>query len=208
MDHANFHLDIKALSEAGKFDGLAAGYGNVDLHGDVFAPGVFTKSIAQRPPAMLLHHDIKRPAGRWDAFTETAAGLHVHGTLALDAADGREAYALLKAGALKGLSVGFIATKSEPSPNGRLIRDGHLVEISLVSAPSNPVTQISNVKGTPDVRELEEILRNAGLSGRKSKMLAASAIRAAAEAETPMLSEKAVRLINSSIQQLQSYGRQ
>lgn len=184
MDHASFPLNVKKLTEAGQIEGLAAGYGNVDSHGEVFAPGAFAKSIANiksgRSPAMLLHHDHRRPVGRWDAFKETPAGLSVSGSLALDATDGKEAYALLKAGALGGLSVGFLPIKQTENQRGVVtITEAELYEISLVSVPSNPITKISGVKAVADVRDLEALLIEAGMSRRKAKVAAAAAWRAA-----------------------------
>ncbi|MGN5375919.1 HK97 family phage prohead protease [Sphingomonas hankookensis] len=198
MDHATFPLDVKSLSEAGRIEGLAAGYGNIDAHGEVFAPGAFAKSIAAigsagRAPAMLLHHDLRRPAGKWDAFAETRAGMTVAGSLALDAADGREAYALLKAGALGGLSVGFRTIKERRGEGGTtIITEAELFEVSLVSVPSNPITKISAVKAIGDVRDLETLLRDTGMSGRKAKAAAAAAWRAANE--TPATNEIETKL--------------
>lgn len=185
MNHATFPLNIKSLSEAGQIEGLAAGYGNMDSHGEIFAPGTFSKSIAAfgaagRSPAMLLHHDVKRPVGRWDAFTESRAGMSVRGALTLDAADGREAYALLKGGALGGLSVGFRTIRANEAKDGTtIITEAELFEVSLVSVPSNPITKISGVKAVGDVRELESLLREAGMSGRRAKAAASAAWAAA-----------------------------
>lgn len=184
MNHAAFPFDIKSLSDAGQIEGLAAGYGNLDAHGDIFAPGAFTKSIAAisrggRTPAMLLHHDQRRPAGRWTDFAETPKGLVVKGHLAIEAADGREAYALLKGGALTGLSVGYREKAAKAGPQGaNLITEADLFEVSLVATPSNPITTISSVKGIGDVRDLENLLREHGFSSRKAKAAASAAWRA------------------------------
>lgn len=186
MHHATFPLDIKNLSDAGRIEGLAASYGNVDLHGEVFAKGAFAASIRSmqqggRQPALLLHHDPRRPAGCWDELVETERGLVVKGSLALDATDGREAYALLKAGALKGLSVGFRSRRRTEGKPGTpaTITEAELVEVSLVSTPSNPLTRIDQVKAATSAREIEELLRDAGMSGRRAKAAAAAAWRAA-----------------------------
>lgn len=179
MDHASFPLNVKSLSDEGSLAGIAAGYGNEDSHGDTFAPGAFAASLAGgRRVAMLLHHDHKRPAGRWDTFTETRTGLEAAGTIALGTADGAEAYALLKAGALTGLSVGFIPLERK----GGLIVKADLYEVSLVSVPSNPSTYVSNVKAAGSARELEDHLRALGLSSRRAKAAAAAAFRAADDA--------------------------
>src|SRR2546426_564387 len=58
-------------------------------------------------PAMLWQHDADEPIGVWTEMAEDAKGLRVKGQLCLDTARGKEAYALLKMGALNGLSIGF-----------------------------------------------------------------------------------------------------
>lgn len=185
MHHATFPLDIKSLTEAGQLEGLAAGYGNRDAHDETFAPGAFSKSIAAtraggRRVAMLLHHNPARPCGRWDTFAESKTGLSASGALALEVDDGREAYALLKAGALAGLSVGFRTLAFDKASDGsRIITEAELLEVSLVSTPSNPSTYISAVKGVHGVRDLEEILRSAGMPSRRAKAAATAAWRAA-----------------------------
>jgi HK97 family phage prohead protease len=195
MEHAYHPLDLKKLAE-GQISGLAAGYGNVDSHGETFAPGAFTESLrGSRPVAMLLHHDKYRPAGRWDGLTESDKGLHAAGTLALDAPDGREAYALAKAGALTGLSVGFIKREGR----GTVITKADLWEISLVAIPSNPLTYVEQVKSVANVRELEDHLREIGLSGRRAKAAAAAAFRAADEAKDDQaMAQVAERLAQST----------
>ena len=212
MEHANFHFQVKGLSDAGVIEGVAAGYGNVDAHGEIFAPGAFTASLKSmkaggRQPAMLLHHDINRPAGRWDTFTEKTDGLHVTGALALEAADGREAYALLKGGALAGLSVGFKPLKTKGSGAGTVITEAELFEVSLVAVPSNPKTRIQSVKGIGSVRDLEDLLREHGMSGRQAKRAANAAFKAAAQDEEPAISEKASREFAASIADLPRFHR-
>ncbi len=213
MQHANFPFQLKNISDAGLIEGIAAGYGNLDSHGDIFASGAFAASLnamkaGGRQPAMLLHHDLNRPAGRWDEFSESDKGLHVKGSLALDASDGREAYALLKGGALGGLSVGFRPVKTKSGPAGaNLITEAELFEVSLVAVPSNPVTRISSVKGIGNVRELEELLREHGMSGRAAKRAAGAAFRAAEQADEPILSEKAARNFTAAIKDLSRFHR-
>jgi hypothetical protein len=68
MEYSGFPLHIKSLSDTGQIEGLAAGYGNVDSHGDIIAPGAFATSIAMakandRWPVMLLHHEFEALPG-------------------------------------------------------------------------------------------------------------------------------------------------
>lgn len=194
MEHAFTPLDFKQFSQ-GKVQGLAASYDNVDSHGETFAPGAFTETLTSgRQVAMLLHHDPKRPVGRWDSLREHSKGLDVAGSLALDVPDGQEAYALTKAGALTGLSVGFVRKEGR----GSVITKAELYEISLVAVPSNPVTYVSGVKAFGSARELEDHLREIGLSGRRAKAAASAAFRAADAAQDEQVLAKAAERLSAS----------
>ena len=46
MERASFNLKIKSVDEAGKFTGIGAVFGNVDLGGDRIMPGAFTRTLA------------------------------------------------------------------------------------------------------------------------------------------------------------------
>jgi HK97 family phage prohead protease len=203
MEYSGFPLHIKSLTDAGQIEGLAAGYGNVDSHGDVIAPGAFATSIATAKasnhwPVMLLHHDPSRPVGRWDSFAETPSGLVAKGTLALGATDGKEAMALLKAGALTGLSVGFYEAKRSYGGDGvKTITEAKLMEVSLVAMPSNPKTRISSIKSIGNVRDIEDLLKEAGVSGRKAKAAASVAWRAIYETDESATADAALAAILS-----------
>ena len=57
MNHLDFILDTKAVTEDGQIEGLAAGYGNIDAGGDVIVPGaLFDVVVGQgKPPAKHFH---------------------------------------------------------------------------------------------------------------------------------------------------------
>lgn len=180
MNVAAFPLTIKALSPAGSIEGLAAAFGNVDLAKDRIIPGAFAKSIAGRdhPLPMLLHHHFDRPIGRWDSLQETPDGLIAKGQITLEVTDGREAYALARDGALTGLSIGYQVVKSAPGKGARDLLELALHEVSLVAIPANPRARISGIKSIAGARDIEELLTDAGMSGRKAKAAAAAAWRA------------------------------
>ena len=120
--------------------GYAALFGRPDLSGDVIEPGAFLASLVRRGASgvrMLWHHDPARPVGRWTAIREDRTGLFVEGLLAPFSQAGEEAAALIAAGALDGLSIGFktrLARKATPPARRRLVTID-LWEVSLVSFP-------------------------------------------------------------------------
>lgn len=163
------------------FSGYGAVFGNVDSYGDVIAPGAFAKSLASHysegsQPLMFLNHDAfgSLPIGRWTDMAEDGHGLKVHGEL-LDTQMGRDTYTALKAGAINGLSIGFrpieFATRSKPEDPRRTLKAVDLVEVSVVTLPANQKARVSAVKSMGedmDVRQLEELLRELGLSKSES----------------------------------------
>ena len=141
-----------ATDEAGTFTGYASVFGEPDSYGDTIKPGAFHKTLAKRSatggPAMFWNHNPDQPIGVWTELKEDERGLQVTGKLVMETAKGAEALALLKAGAVNGLSIGFRALASERGPNGgRVLTAIDLVEISLVSLPAASKARVTSVKG-------------------------------------------------------------
>ena len=164
--------DEKAIS------GYGSVFGNVDLQNDVVEPGAFSESIAElkasgRPQKMLWQH--YDPIGPWTDFAEDARGLFVSGVPLIDEVQqAREAYALAKAKVVDGLSIGYrVVEYSRNSETGvRHLKKLKLVEVSLVTEPANPMARVSSVKSGISVRDMEAVLRDAGLSIKDAKRVA------------------------------------
>ena len=157
-------LDIKTIADDGTFTGYASLFGVTDLGSDVVQAGAFTKSLKGKPASkvkMLRGHDASEPIGVWDSIVEDTRGLKATGRLILDTVKGRETYALLKVGALDGLSIGY-RTKSETYDRikkVRLLNELDLHEISIVTFPMLPTATISRVKSTDFSRLVSAINR-------------------------------------------------
>lgn len=160
-------FDAKAVKDDGTFEGYASKFGVKDLGDDIVMPGAFTKSLAERPAQrvkMLWQHDPTKPIGSWKHIAEDSKGLPVVGKLNLDVQQGREAHALMKDGAIDGLSIGYVTRDHAFVKGGaRELRAVDLHEISVVTFPMLPEATIDAVKDF-DPRELEAGLREAGLS--------------------------------------------
>ena len=188
METRGFPLEIKELSQAGEIVGLAAAFGNIDNGGDRIISGAFSKSLAEHKaagsmPAMLMHHDLKRPCGVWTELVETNEGLLAKGRFSIDAADGREAYALTRDGAMRGLSVGYIAEEKSYVADARELRAVKLFEVSLVAVPMNDRTRVQSIKSIHNAKDIADLLREAGLSGRQAKAAAGAAWRSINETD-------------------------
>lgn len=125
-----------------RFAGYAARFDRVDRGGDVVRRGAFAAAIkAGRGVPLLWQHDPARPIGRIEHVAEDARGLRVIGRLAETSAAAREAAALLRDGALDGLSFGYRVRESR-GERPRELTALDLVEVSLVTFPMQPRARV------------------------------------------------------------------
>lgn len=181
-------IELKAVGDDGTIEGYGSVFGVVDDWDDVVAAGAFKASLAEHKaagtmPAMLWQHDSRQPIGVWLEMVEDAKGLRVRGKLALDTVQGRETYALLKMGALNGLSIGFITRKwsYDQSTDIRTVLECDLWEISVVTFPANKSATVTNVKAAAEEmaapKDAERALRDAGFSKAEAKTFVSRVMR-------------------------------
>ena len=149
-------------AENGLIEGYASLFGEADQGGDVVAPGAFGASLRQlavagRKVKFLWQHDPARPIGIWHEVREDARGLRVRGEILADVAQGTEALALLRAGAVDGLSIGYRTVKAEPcrETGGRRLLEIDLWEVSLVTFPMLPTARA--MLAAPTAAEIMEL---------------------------------------------------
>ena len=176
--------EVKAEDDTRTVEGFGSVFNNVDSYSDIVMPGAFAKSIAKRNPVMLWQHNSDQPVGVWDTLEEQKKGLFVSGRI-LATTLGNDAYTLLKAGAISGLSIGYSPVKWETdSAKGvRKLTEVELYEISLVTFPANDKATITRVKSDDGAlmteRDFEEFLRDVGrLSQKEAKIVVADGYKA------------------------------
>jgi HK97 family phage prohead protease len=134
--------------------GYASLFWTRDLNDDVTAAGAFGASLAKTGAGgvkMLCQHDADRPVGVWDEAFEDGRGLFVRGRILDATPEGRLCAALVRAGAMDGLSIGFRTTKARPDESGRLrvLTEVDLWEVSIVTFPMLPGARIDTVSLLP-----------------------------------------------------------
>jgi HK97 family phage prohead protease len=223
MKTKDFALQVKDLSDAGTFTGYGSIFGNLDSYGEIVEAGAFAKSLARHAkektsPLLLWQHNSDEPIGTWEDLEEDAKGLKGTGRFVMETARGREVHALLKAGAVRGLSIGYREVKSEPQGNNRLLKELDLMEISIVSFPANRRASVTAVKsdrmeefarrlrdGEPmPVKEFEDILREAGVPKSMAVQIAsvgyAKAIRGEPEGgEANQLTDATLKALRAAV---------
>ena len=164
MLHKDFGLEIKATTDAGVIEGYGSTFGGEpDSVGDIIMPGAYKESLAEHSrrgttPKMFWQHDPHRPIGKWLDAKEDDHGLLMRGRLNMNVQQGREAYELLKAGDIDGLSIGYRTVTAEKDAKGqRLLREVELWEVSLVTFPMLPEARVSAKGDLPEAAALREL---------------------------------------------------
>ncbi|TMV76884.1 HK97 family phage prohead protease [Thioclava sp. BHET1] len=155
-------LETKILAEEdGAISGVAWKFDQPDRIGDMIEPGAF--KAAKFPLPMLFGHDINDPIGTWDAAEEKSGGLQLTGKLLVgEVARAREVSALVKAGAVRGISIGFVTRKAAARPGGgRTIKALELMEASLVTLPMHPGARVTSAKSAVSAIRLVTALNRA-----------------------------------------------
>lgn len=154
-------MRVKSLSETGGFSGYASVFDVVDSDRDVVQRGAFRKSLMARGAVKLLwQHQAEEPIGVFSVLREDEYGLYVEGRLLLEVQRGREAAALLKNGAMSGLSIGYRVQEYtiDEVTGYRLLHELELVEISLVTFPANERAVVHDVKAQSLVAQKQALM--------------------------------------------------
>lgn len=173
--------EFKATPE-GEFEGYASVFGNRDSYGDVVVPGAFTRTIAndRGRVKVLYQHDPSQPIGIPIEMREDDRGLLVRARIA-DTTLGRDTLALMRAGVITELSIGYDAVREEydNESSERKLTEIKLWEFSPVTWAANDLARITAVKQASDLDAvLDRLERIQWAKGR----LESPRLRAKAEA--------------------------
>ena len=161
-------------------------------------------------PMFLNHNDMGMPVGEWYEFEFDDTGMTAKGKLFTNTTAGNDVYTVMKESPnlFGGVSVGAFAEEAcwvdgegNPIMSGDddaeayfQITKGGLREVSVVMYPNNPQAEVMKLEafdaeGNPNVRVIEKVLREAGLS-RKDATTASSILkRIINESRKPVSSE-------------------
>ena len=147
-EHKYLAQPVQALDAKGSFEGYASLFNLIDMGRDIILPGAFQSSLDKSTAAqikMLWQHDVKSIIGHWIDLYEDRQGLYVKGQLNLKIKAAQEALALIEAGEIDGLSIGFRAKQARRDQHTgvRYLSQIDLVEISIVTFPMMPKARIN-----------------------------------------------------------------
>lgn len=191
MNKKDLSFEIKAVSDDGLFSGYASVFDNVDSYGDIVRKGAFVESIGEweakgKMPPILWNHDPSDPIGVYTKMQEDEKGLYVEGKLLIDDVPrAKQTHALMKAGVIDGLSIGYRVKEYLYNVDEEVtdLIKLSLREVSIVTFPANPETRIEAVKSRLDAGELptlpefEKFLREAGFSKSQATAIAGHGLR-------------------------------
>jgi HK97 family phage prohead protease len=151
LDRAYSVFEVKSVNEDKReIVGLAT-TPNPDRMGDIVEP---KGAQFQLPLPLLLHHDAKQPVGSVTSARVTAKGIEVTAKLARITEAGTlrdrvdEAWQSIKAGLIRGLSIGFKPLESAriEGASGYRFSKWQWLELSAVTMPANIEATIQAVK--------------------------------------------------------------
>src|SRR3954447_10658798 len=171
-------LSRVSLAPDGAGEGYASLFGEVDQARDMVMPGAFAQTLKQRglrKIPMLFQHDPSEPVGVWLELAEDFRGFRARGRLIPDVSRARGLLALMKAGAIDGLSIGYRTVRGQIDPKTRVRRlyQVDLWEISIVTFPLLNGARVAAVKQAPKLspqRAAAEVEWRAMLAGQHITM--------------------------------------
>ncbi|UAL42853.1 HK97 family phage prohead protease [Shewanella inventionis] len=184
MQYREYDLDIKSVDEKGIIVCYANTFNYVDKANDETIQGAFKKTIAEHTakgtmPKMLFNHNRNEPIGKWISMEEDEYGLKMTGQLILEVQRAREIYALLKADAINGFSIGYTVKQQQYDRINKITKllEVELGEVSIVPFPCNDQSILTSIKSIletgaipqPSIIE-KELISHFGLT--KSQALA------------------------------------
>ncbi|WP_119689693.1 HK97 family phage prohead protease [Acinetobacter soli] len=184
VKYLNVPLKIKSVSDSGEFEGYASVFDVIDSYGDVVVKGAFKKTLEAWKkrddlPPILWQHNMYEPIGPFTHMEEDDYGLFVRGKLLVDDDPlAKRALAHMKAGSVKGMSIGYLTVDAEYHKQDDLyyLKEIDLWEASIVTFPANTQAKITDVKQLilkgeiPSPASFEKALRDVmGLSQKQAK---------------------------------------
>lgn len=148
-----------------QFSGYASVFDGLDSYGDTIKAGAYKNTITDRERPVQLRWNHYGPViGKFTEMYEDEKGLFVSGELTKGHSVAEDTAALLRHGAISGLSIGYSVKDSEQQGVVRVLKDIELFEISIVETPADNNAHIQTVKSATKLKDVEAVLRQKGFS--------------------------------------------
>jgi len=203
--HLNLaECSVKFGSEGNlEFTGYASVFGGIDSYGDRIAEGAYSNTLKDRERPIALRWNHYGPViGKFTELREDEKGLFVTGELTKGHSTAEDAAALLRHGAISGLSIGYIPKDSEMNGPIRELKEIELFEISIVEEPADNAAHISGIKSVfsecESLKEIELTMRrHCGLSQSVSTAIVSAVKGAVTQSDSESEQNAILEVINS-----------
>lgn len=171
-----FPFEVKKTQEENNiftFEGYASTFGNVDLGDDIIVRGAFSNSLSKNSQVPILwQHQMTEPVGISIELYEDDKGLFIKGNLPKeDTLVSGRIIPQMKVGSIREMSIGYFTKVSDMEKGIRLLKEIELYEVSLVTKAMNPQATVSGFKSMESIRDIEQSLKDMGLSNSEAKTL-------------------------------------
>ena len=186
-----------------EFSGYASVFDGIDSYGDRIKQGAYTNTIKDRDRPIQLRWNHWGPViGKFTEIREDEKGLFVTGELTKGHSTAEDAAALLRHGAISGLSIGYVAKDSEMNGPIRELKEIDLFEISVVEEPADNSAHITGLKSAfdecKDLKEIELTMRrHCGLSQSVSTAIVSAVKSAVNQSESDAEKHAITEMLNN-----------
>lgn len=190
-----------------EFSGYASVFGGIDTYGDTIVKGAYKSTLEGRDRPVQLRWNHYGPViGKFTTIKEDENGLYVEGELTKGHSTADDAAALLKHGAVSGLSIGYIAKDYEQEGEVRHLKEIELFEISIVEEPADNSAHVSGIKSMFDecktLKDIELTMRrHCGLSQSVSTGIVSAVKTAVNQGELERETDALLNAINSKFKE-------
>jgi len=161
MERKTIKFEVKEVNEdEGTFTGYASTFTDIpDSYGDVVDKGAFKKTIKENKNRIkhLWNHSFMEPIGKPDELSEDDTRLLVKGRLVLGVQRAKETLALMKAGVINEMSIGFDTITEAIIKGVRHLKEVRLYDVSPVTFAANQTAVIFDVKAIENALNSKDI---------------------------------------------------
>jgi len=186
-----------------KFSGYASVFDGIDSYGDTVLSGAYKRTLENRErPVQLRWNHFGPVIGKFTEMYEDEKGLFVEGELTKGHSVAEDAAALLRHGAISGMSIGYSVREDEQDGVIRKLKDIELYEISLVESPADNNAHVTSIKSATKLKDVEAILRQKGFSQKEATEIVAAVKKIHGEREAEEKAANELQNLKTFIEEL------
>lgn len=187
MERKQLGIEIKEIDMTGRTIEAIVSTSDLDDGNDIILPGAFARTLREdaKRVKMLWQHQGHKPIGRPLEMRELPQGGLFVKSYVSKIQQGEDFLTLAEEKIVDEFSIGYSVNESEDDGKIRKISDLKLWEFSPVTWGMNPNTSLLSIKSIDKVcpKEIERVLRDAGLSRKEAKSLISGGFKCLRDAD-------------------------